>query len=192
DARGVPLGDPLQGKPRRTEAAHGVLELELLLVQPEVHGGVLLENIYMLNYDASEGGAIQEDRVVSDTRVKMERDESAGIARLTLDNPARRNAYDALMREQLGAYLDEIASDDDIKVVLLRGAGGVFSTGADMANSYSWYDKGTGQTGENGGGRRKRPSQRRRLSIDRKIFSFYHNFLGYPKVIVAEVRGFAL
>jgi len=146
----------------------------------------------MLNYDASEGGAIQEDRVVSDTRVKMERDESAGIARLTLDNPARRNAYDALMREQLGAYLDEIASDDDIKVVLLRGAGGVFSTGADMANSYSWYDKGTGQTGENGGGRRKRPSQRRRLSIDRKIFSFYHNFLGYPKVIVAEVRGFAL
>ena len=45
------------------------------------------------------------------------------------------------MREQLGAYLDELAADDDIKVVLLRGEGGVFSTGADMANAYSWYGK---------------------------------------------------
>ena len=79
---------------------------------------------------------------MSDSRVLIERDESTGIARLTLDNPARRNAYDPPMREQLGAYLDELAMDDDIKVVLLRGQGGVFSTGADMANAYSWYGKG--------------------------------------------------
>jgi enoyl-CoA hydratase/carnithine racemase len=120
----------------------------------------------------------------------MERDESTGIARLTLDNPERRNAYDPKMREQLGAYLDELAADDAIKVVLLRGSGGIFSTGADMANAYSWY--GTGGAGEESGSRRKRPSQRRRLSVDRKTFDFYHSFLGYPKVIVAEVRGFAL
>jgi enoyl-CoA hydratase/carnithine racemase len=120
----------------------------------------------------------------------MEREESTGIARLTLDNPARRNAYDPKMREQLGAYLDELAADDDIKVVLLRGSGGVFSTGADMANAYSWYGKDA--AGLDGGSRPKRPSQRRRLSVDRKTFDFYHNFLGYPKVIVAEVRGFAL
>ena len=43
------------------------------------------------------------------------------------------------MREQLGGYLDDIALDDDIKVVLLRGEGGVFSTGADMGNAYAWY-----------------------------------------------------
>jgi enoyl-CoA hydratase/carnithine racemase len=128
---------------------------------------------------------------VTDTRVRMERDDSTGIARVTLDNPARRNAYDPKMREQLGAYLDELAADDDIKVVLLRGQGGVFSTGADMANAYSWYGKAA--AGENGGQRaRQRPSQRRRLSVDRKTFDFYHNFMGYPKVIVAEVRGFAL
>jgi len=128
---------------------------------------------------------------VSDGRVRMERDESTGIARLTLDNPERRNAYDPKMREQLGAYLDELAMDDGIKVVLLRGSGGVFSSGADMANAYSWY--GSGATKGDAGGRpKKRPSQRRRLSVDRKTFDFYHNFLGYPKVIVAEVRGFAL
>jgi len=127
---------------------------------------------------------------VSDSRVLMDRDESTGIARLTLNNPERRNAYDKGMREQLGAYLDDLAADDDIKVVLLRGQDGVFSTGADMANAYSWYGKDA--TGENGRGRPQRPSQRRRLSVDRKTFDFYHNFLGYPKVIVAEVRGFAL
>src|SRR3546814_12515834 len=38
----------------------------------------------------------------------------------------------------------------------------------------------------------RRPSQRRRLSFDRKTVDFYHGFLGYPKVTVAEVAGYAL
>jgi enoyl-CoA hydratase len=131
---------------------------------------------------------------VADGRVLMERDVEAGIARLTLDNPERRNAYDPAMREQLAGYLDDIAVDDAVKVVLLRGTGGVFSTGADMANAYGWYGDGTG-TGagtDQRDGRRRRPSQRRRLAVDRKTFDFYHDFLGYPKATVAEVSGFAL
>ena len=72
----------------------------------------------------------------------MERDDASGIARLTLDNPERRNAYDPAMREQLGIFLDELAYDDAIKVVILRGEGGVFSTGADMNNAYAWYGDG--------------------------------------------------
>ena len=62
---------------------------------------------------------------MSDGRVRMERDDASGIARLTLDNPERRNAYAPDMREQLGLYLDELAYDDAIKVVILRGEGGV-------------------------------------------------------------------
>ncbi len=138
---------------------------------------------------------------MSDDRVLMERDRTTGIARITLNNPERRNSYDAAMREQLGAHLDELALDDDIKVVHLRGEGGVFSTGADMGNAYAWYGPGSrsgeadAKPGEGGGGepaRPRRPSQRRRLSVDRKTFSFYHDFLGYSKVIVAEVNGYAL
>src|SRR5262245_12282564 len=120
----------------------------------------------------------------------MERDASTGIARVTLNNPERRNSYDPPMREQLGVYLDELAADDEVKVVLLRGPGGVFSTGADMANAYAWYGKAAASPSE--GRRAQRPSQRRRLTVDRKTFDFYHGFLGYPKVIVAAVRGFAL
>jgi enoyl-CoA hydratase len=119
---------------------------------------------------------------VSDGRVRMERDDATGIARLTLDNPARKNAYDPDMRRDLGRHLEELAYDDGVKVVVLRGEGGVFSTGADMDNAYSWY-------GDTGG---RRPSQRRRLLTDRQIFDFYQFFAGYPKVTVAEVAGFAL
>jgi enoyl-CoA hydratase len=138
---------------------------------------------------------------VSDGRVRMERDDASGIARLTLDNPERRNAYDPAMREQLGVYLDELAYDDAIKVVILRGEGGVFSTGADMNNAYAWYGDGTKTRDEsdasmsaNGkaAAKSRRPSQRRRLLTDRKTFDFYHFFLGYPKATVAEVSGFAL
>jgi enoyl-CoA hydratase/carnithine racemase len=116
----------------------------------------------------------------------MERDDATGIARVTINNPARRNCYDPSMREQLGAFLAELAVDDGVKVVLLRGAGGIFSTGADMANAYSWYES-NGDAGTN-----RRPSQRRRLAVDRKTFGFYHEFMGFPKATVAEVRGFAL
>jgi enoyl-CoA hydratase/carnithine racemase len=108
-----------------------------------------------------------------------------------LDNPSKRNAYDPDMRRALGAHLDELAYDDDVKVVLLRGEGGVFSTGADMNNAYAWY----GNNGAGNGradGPPRRPSQRRRLAVDRQTFDFYHAFLGYPKVTVAEVAGFAL
>ena len=75
----------------------------------------------------------------SDPLVRLERDDSTGIARITLDDPEKKNAYDPPMRRQLGAYLEECAWDDDVKVVLLRGEGGVFSTGADMNNAYAWY-----------------------------------------------------
>ena len=128
---------------------------------------------------------------MDDDRVLIERDRGTGIARISLNNPERRNSYDPAMREQLGRYLDEIALDDDITVVHLRGEGGVFSTGADMGNAYAWYGDGTDVEGGDAP-KPRRPSQRRRLSVDRKTFSFYHDFLGYSKVIVAEVNGFAL
>src|ERR1700754_5019039 len=103
----------------------------------------------------------------SDDRVLFDVDRDKRIATITLNNPAQRNSYDAAMREAVGHCLDRVAEDDDITVVLLRGAEGVFSTGADMNNAYGWY-------GERNEGKKSRPSQRRRLTVDRKSFGFYH------------------
>ena len=124
--------------------------------------------------------------MTDDDRVLFEVDRDKRIATITLNNPAQRNSYDATMRETVGRYLDIVAEDDDINVVLLRGAEGVFSTGANMNNAYGWYgEKADAQA-------QRRPSQRRRLTVDRKSFGFYHNLMGFPKVTVAEISGYAL
>ncbi|WP_026342936.1 enoyl-CoA hydratase/isomerase family protein [Nocardia sp. BMG111209] len=126
----------------------------------------------------------------ADGRVLFGLDPDHRIATITFDNPAQRNSYDAPMRDEMARLLDIVAEDDDITVVLLRGTGGVFSTGADMNNAYGWY----GEKNGNGDTRaaRSRPSQRRRLAVDRKTFDFYHNLLGFPKVTVGEISGYAL
>lgn len=127
----------------------------------------------------------------SDDRVLFEVDPARRIATITLNNPKQRNSYDAAMRDAVASCLDRVADDDDLTVVLLRGAGGVFSTGADMNNAYGWYGKQDPAGQEDPGGKR-RPSQRRRLTVDRKSFGFYHNFMGFPKVTVGEIAGYAL
>jgi len=121
-----------------------------------------------------------------DDRVLFDVDSDKRIATITLNNPGQRNSYDATMRDAVAGYLDRVAEDDDITVVLLRGADGVFSTGADMNNAYGWY----GDRGEKPA--KSRPSQRRRLTVDRKSFGFYHNLMGFPKVTVGEISGYAL
>jgi enoyl-CoA hydratase len=121
----------------------------------------------------------------TDDRVLFEVDADKRIATITMNNPSLRNSYDAAMREAVGRCLDLVAEDDDITVVLLRGADGVFSTGADMNNAYGWY-------GKDEDGKKSRPSQRRRLTVDRKSFGFYHNLMGFPKVTVGEISGYAL
>jgi enoyl-CoA hydratase len=125
----------------------------------------------------------------TDDRVLFDVDSEKRIATITLNNPAQRNSYDATMRDTVARYLDRVAEDDDITVVLLRGADGVFSTGADMNNAYGWYGEREGQEKPPA---KSRPSQRRRLTVDRKSFGFYHNLMGFPKVTVGEISGYAL
>ena len=130
----------------------------------------------------------------ADDRVLFDVDHDKRIATITFNNPKQRNSYDASMREAVARCLDQVAEDDDLTVVVLRGAGGVFSTGADMNNAYGWYgESATGKNTDNtDAATKRRPSQRRRLAVDRKSFSFYHNFMGFPKVTVGEIAGYAL
>jgi len=120
---------------------------------------------------------------MSDSRVLLEKDPETHIARLTLNHPERKNCYDPEMRRAMGAAMDDVANDDAMKVLLLRGAGSVFCAGADMRKAYSWYET---------KGDDRRPSQRRKLAVDRESFSFYHDYIGYPKATVAQIEGYAL
>lgn len=54
------------------------------------------------------------------------------VATLELSRPAHRNALDRQMIDQLSAAVAELATADEIRVVVLTGAGGSFSAGADL------------------------------------------------------------
>jgi enoyl-CoA hydratase/carnithine racemase len=55
-----------------------------------------------------------------------------GTAWLTLNRPERRNALSDDLVEELGALLDRAMSDDEVRAVVLTGAGTAFCAGADL------------------------------------------------------------
>jgi enoyl-CoA hydratase/carnithine racemase len=57
---------------------------------------------------------------------------SPAIAVLTLNRPDRRNALSIALRDELADHLDRLAGDPDLKVVVITGAGSVFSAGFDL------------------------------------------------------------
>ena len=69
--------------------------------------------------------------------------ERAGAATtLVLDRPHARNAVDATLREELRARLEEVAADDSVRAVVLTGAGGAFSAGADLKAGFDLTPEG--------------------------------------------------
>ena len=54
------------------------------------------------------------------------------IAVLTLDRPERRNALSVALRDDISDHLAALAGDDQLKVLVITGAGPVFSSGFDL------------------------------------------------------------
>jgi methylglutaconyl-CoA hydratase len=58
-----------------------------------------------------------------------------GVATLTLDSPANRNALSRAMRARLRAALDEALADDGVRAIVLDHTGRVFCSGMDLAEA---------------------------------------------------------
>jgi methylglutaconyl-CoA hydratase len=59
-------------------------------------------------------------------------DQQGGVARVTLDRPKLRNAFDDLLITELRIALRDIESDKSVRVVVLAANGPAFCAGADL------------------------------------------------------------
>jgi 2-oxoglutaroyl-CoA hydrolase len=64
---------------------------------------------------------------------RVERDDVRAIATITLDVPGKLNRVSMLARDQLRSVFEELDRDDDVRFVVLAGAGESFTAGGDIA-----------------------------------------------------------
>ena len=62
----------------------------------------------------------------------LRRDDAAGVATLTLDNPASRNPLSSEMLAAMHGALTDIAGDRGVRAVVIAGVGPAFSSGHDL------------------------------------------------------------
>lgn len=103
-------------------------------------------------------------------------DISDGIAIVTFDNPAKRNALSAPIRAALPGVLRSLQADDAVRVVVLTGAGGkAFVSGADISEF---------------GDQRTTPEAR--ADFDRGQADTARAWAALEKPIIAMIQGFCI
>lgn len=111
-----------------------------------------------------------------------------GRAYITLNNPRKKNAMTHDMWEQLMRAYDQAEADDDVRCIVLTGAGSDFCTGHDMAEVGNQY----GETTLDAKGRPRRPSQRARLRYDKHYVERFARIFTCLTPTLALVRGYCL
>jgi len=67
---------------------------------------------------------------------------SEHIATITLNRPEQLNAFTGLMMRELIDAFDQVDADDDVRVVIVTGAGRGFCAGADLSGGSETFSKG--------------------------------------------------
>jgi enoyl-CoA hydratase len=96
-----------------------------------------------------------------------------GVATITINRPDKRNALSNAVRSDLISALDALRANDDVRVIVLTGAGEkAFIAGADI-NEFA----------------QRTPIEQRDVMADRRIFDELANC---PRPTIAMINGFAL
>ena len=105
----------------------------------------------------------------------LERLEDAGVARITLNRPEKRNALNEALVEAFFESLEIIRADRDIKAVVTRGAGKVYSAGLDLHFLRDVSNEGL-------------------LDWDRPTptIQLAEALRGFPRIMIAQVHGYCL
>lgn len=73
--------------------------------------------------------------------------KEGGVAFITLNRPEARNAIDSAMRAELADRLEAVEQDDEVRAVIITGAGEAFSVGDDVQELAAELDAGEERLG---------------------------------------------
>lgn len=96
---------------------------------------------------------------------------------LTLNRPEARNAISEQMMDEISAALELARKDDDVRALVIAGAGSTFSAGYEIADDWGWFDD-------------EKPTQTVERVIDAAEWEL--SIWTFPKPTVAAVRGWCL
>jgi enoyl-CoA hydratase len=124
----------------------------------------------------------KDETPVNDMVLYEKRD---GKAYIRFNRPEKRNALTYAAFDRMMVCIADAEQDDNVRVVIITGAGGHFSAGHDLAEIGSEY-------GFDPSGKGRRPSQRARLNFDRRHLNQFRDLFYCSKPTIALVRGYCV
>jgi enoyl-CoA hydratase len=120
--------------------------------------------------------------------VLYEVDHEKKIAWIITNRPETLNALPLAALELIGDYVKEAESDNDVKVIIFKGNGPCFGTGADASELGHYIGYKSGRTAEE----RRRPAQRQRMLPDRNIVfgAFERVIMECLKATISQVHSY--
>ena len=98
------------------------------------------------------------------------------VAYITLNRPQKRNALNDVLVKELIVLFEDLKTNDDAKVMVLKANGNVFSAGADLdylkqlqANTYD-----------------------QNLADSTQLMTLFKNIYEHPKLLIAQIEGSAI
>src|ERR1700726_4335694 len=108
------------------------------------------------------------------------------VATITLNRPDKLNAWTAVMEREVRAAIGEAEHDENVRVIVLTGAGRGFCAGADMSLLSAVAEKGLDEA------RRARGVQPKSESVGASREAFQNKYSYFPaiaKPILAAING---
>ena len=112
------------------------------------------------------------DKTPADDAILL-RNDADGIARLTLNRPAARNALSVALMDALQSALDAVARDDTVKVVVIAANGPGFCAGHDLREM------------------RANPGRQHYEAVFKQCVRLMTTIVRLPKPVIARVHGVA-
>ena len=107
------------------------------------------------------------------------------VGTITLNRPDKLNAWTAVMEQEVRSAMEEAERDDNVRLIVLTGAGRGFCAGADMSLLKSTAEQGIAS------GVRERVvgSGEQRSGVRADFQKKYSYFLGLRKPVIAAING---